>query len=143
MGLPARRQTVLHPAGKPIETSFIESSNGRLRDESLNVHWVPSLADAGWPDRDLAARLQHRPTTQLTGLPNPESASGEAGPQPNCVDSRTSLAPAHPGGCYKPLMSRESLTARAVNLGSTSQATTYGRCIRFTELRAIAIELIT
>ena len=32
--------------GKPIENAFVESFNGRLRDECLNEHWFLSLADA-------------------------------------------------------------------------------------------------
>ena len=32
--------------GKPIENAFIESFNGRLRDECLNVHQFTSIADA-------------------------------------------------------------------------------------------------
>lgn len=32
--------------GKPVENAFIESFNGRLRDECLNTHWFTSLADA-------------------------------------------------------------------------------------------------
>ena len=32
--------------GKPVENAFIESFNGRLRDECLNVHQFQSLADA-------------------------------------------------------------------------------------------------
>lgn len=32
--------------GKPIQNAFIESFNGRLRDECLNEHWFLSLADA-------------------------------------------------------------------------------------------------
>lgn len=32
--------------GKPIQNAFIESFNGRFRDECLNVHWFTSLADA-------------------------------------------------------------------------------------------------
>ena len=31
---------------KPVENAYIESCNGRLRDECLNVHQVTSLADA-------------------------------------------------------------------------------------------------
>lgn len=39
--------------GKPIENAYIESFNGRFRDECLNEHWFTSLADArhvieGW-----------------------------------------------------------------------------------------------
>jgi putative transposase len=32
--------------GKPVENAFIESFNGRLRDECLNQHWFLSLPDA-------------------------------------------------------------------------------------------------
>ena len=32
--------------GKPVENCFIESFNGRLRDECLNVHWFETLDEA-------------------------------------------------------------------------------------------------
>lgn len=32
--------------GKPIENAFVESFNGKFRDECLNEHWFVSLADA-------------------------------------------------------------------------------------------------
>lgn len=32
--------------GKPTDNPFIESFNGRLRDECLNEHWSPSLLHA-------------------------------------------------------------------------------------------------
>jgi len=32
--------------GKPVENAFIESLNGRLRDECLTVHQFPSMAEA-------------------------------------------------------------------------------------------------
>ncbi|KWE54314.1 hypothetical protein WT51_03640, partial [Burkholderia territorii] len=32
--------------GKPTDNAFVESFNGTLRDECLNVHWFTSLADA-------------------------------------------------------------------------------------------------
>ena len=32
--------------GKPVENAFIESFNGRFRDECLNEHWFKSLDDA-------------------------------------------------------------------------------------------------
>jgi hypothetical protein len=39
--------------GRPVENGYIESFNGRLRDEFLNVEWFTSLTDArnklaGW-----------------------------------------------------------------------------------------------
>lgn len=33
-------------AGKPTDNAYIESFNGRFRDECLNVHWFLSLEDA-------------------------------------------------------------------------------------------------
>ena len=44
--------------GKPVENAFIESFNGRLRDECLNVHQFISIDDAQAQDRSLARRLQ-------------------------------------------------------------------------------------
>ena len=32
--------------GKPTDNAFVESFNGRLRDECLNAHWFLSIADA-------------------------------------------------------------------------------------------------
>ena len=32
--------------GKPTDNCFIETFNGSLRDECLNVHWFASLAEA-------------------------------------------------------------------------------------------------
>lgn len=32
--------------GKPIENAFVESFNGKFRDECLSVHWFSNLADA-------------------------------------------------------------------------------------------------
>ncbi len=32
--------------GKPVQNAYIESFNGRLRDDCLNQHWFRSLADA-------------------------------------------------------------------------------------------------
>ena len=32
--------------GKPTDNAFVESLNGRFRDECLNTHWFLSLADA-------------------------------------------------------------------------------------------------
>lgn len=46
MGDPARCTALLHPSGSPVENGFIESFNGRLRDECLNVEWFSSLTDA-------------------------------------------------------------------------------------------------
>lgn len=34
------------PPGRPVENAFIESFNGKLRDECLNQHHFRSLAEA-------------------------------------------------------------------------------------------------
>jgi putative transposase len=39
------RLTYIQP-GKPVQNSFIESFNGRFRDECLNANWFENLADA-------------------------------------------------------------------------------------------------
>jgi transposase InsO family protein len=32
--------------GKPVENAFVESFNGKFRDECLNEHWFQSIAEA-------------------------------------------------------------------------------------------------
>lgn len=39
-------QLCLIRPGRPVENAFIESFDGRLRDECLNVEWFSSLEDA-------------------------------------------------------------------------------------------------
>jgi putative transposase len=56
--------------GRPVENGFIESFNGRLRDECLNVEWFASLAEA----RDKLAAWRehynhHRPHSALNDRP--------------------------------------------------------------------------
>ena len=41
-----RRVSVSSAQGRPVENGFIESFNGRLRDECLNVEWFGSLASS-------------------------------------------------------------------------------------------------
>jgi putative transposase len=55
--------------GKPVENAYIESFNGRLRDECLNVHQFVSMADAR--TKIEAWRLdynEHRPHSSLGHL---------------------------------------------------------------------------
>jgi putative transposase len=56
--------------GKPVENAFIESFNGRLRDECLNVHQFTSIEDArsrieAWR-RDYNQRRPHSSLGHLT-----------------------------------------------------------------------------
>ena len=50
--------------GKPQQNAFIESFNGRLRDELLNETLFTSLSPCSRGSGDLEGRLQHRPATQ-------------------------------------------------------------------------------
>jgi putative transposase len=43
------------PRGKPTDNAFIETFNGTLRPECLNLHWFDDIAQAA--DRGLAVRL--------------------------------------------------------------------------------------
>jgi len=56
--------------GRPVENGFIESFNGRLRDECLNVEWFTSVEDAR---KQLAAWRDdynhHRPHSALADRP--------------------------------------------------------------------------
>ena len=68
--------------GKPVQNAYIESFNGRLRDECLNQHWFFSLADA----RQIveAWRLdynQARPHSSLGGLTPEEYRLGIMQPE--------------------------------------------------------------
>jgi putative transposase len=56
--------------GKPVENAFIESFNGRLRDECLNAHVFASTTEALSRPERLAAGLQSRPPAQRLARPN-------------------------------------------------------------------------
>ena len=67
--------------GKPVQNAFVESFNGKLRDECLNLHWFRSLRHA----RDeIAAWRRHynaeRPHSALGYLPLMEFLSTTAAP---------------------------------------------------------------
>ena len=56
--------------GKPTDNSFVESFNGSLRDECLNLHWFESLEDAkekieGWR-RDYNESRPHQALNEQT-----------------------------------------------------------------------------
>jgi putative transposase len=63
-------------AGKPMQNAYIESFNGKFRDECLNEHWFRSLAEA----RAIIAAWrmdynQHRPHSALGYVPPAEFAA--------------------------------------------------------------------
>ena len=83
--------------GKPVENAYVESFNGKFRDECLNEHWFASLAEArviieAW-------RREYnleRPHSSIGNIPPAEFANAwrlAAGPQ------ITSNQPADSGSC--------------------------------------------
>jgi putative transposase len=60
----------IRPA-KPVENAFIESFNGRLRDECLNVHQFTSLADAQAIIEAWRVDYNHRRPHSSLGHPTP------------------------------------------------------------------------
>jgi putative transposase len=56
--------------GKPTQNAFIESFNGRLRDECLNTNWFPTLEAARVVIRDWQRHYNHdRPHSALGRVP--------------------------------------------------------------------------
>ena len=53
--------------GKPNQNAYIESFNGRLRDECLNEHWFTQPAACPRRDRTLAAGIQRGATEEGVG----------------------------------------------------------------------------
>jgi putative transposase len=56
--------------GKPVQNAFIESFNGKFRDECLNQNWHTSLERCAANHRSVASGLQHCAPTQLVGIPD-------------------------------------------------------------------------
>ncbi len=77
--------------GSPWENGYVESFNGKFRDELLACEAFNTLAEAKRPDRAMARALQHRAAAQLAGLP---AASTRGRP----VENATSRSSASSGG---------------------------------------------
>lgn len=58
--------------GKPVQNAFVESFNGKFRDECLNLHWFNSLRHA----REAIARWRAHYNTE-----RPHSALGYLSPK--------------------------------------------------------------
>ncbi len=54
--------------GKPVQNAYIESFNGRLRDECLNANWFTSLSDARRKIEIWRRDLQRTTSTQFVKL---------------------------------------------------------------------------
>ena len=78
--------------GKPVENAYIESFNGRLRDECLNEHWFMTMAHArrvieSW-------RIEYnteRPHSSLGNLTPEEFAAESRGASPRPSGGETAL----------------------------------------------------
>ena len=57
--------------GKPMQNAFVESFNGRMRDELLNETLFFDLDDARDQDRGVGRRLQRRAPALVAGIPHP------------------------------------------------------------------------
>lgn len=68
--------------GKPVENCFVESFNGKMRDECLNAHWFTTIADARREIELWRLDYNHvRPHSSLGGL-TPAEFSRNAGLRP-------------------------------------------------------------
>ena len=82
--------------GKPVENCYIESFNGRLRDECLNESWFVNLADA---QRTIEAwRIEYNVARPHSGLANRTPAEftmtfSEKGPPHLPSDARSAADP--------------------------------------------------
>jgi putative transposase len=65
--------------GKPVQNAFVESFNGRLRDECLNANWFISLSDARRKIESWRQDYNHqRPHSSLNYMPPAEFARTRA-----------------------------------------------------------------
>lgn len=66
--------------GKPVENAFIESFNGKIRDECLNENWFSSLEDAARTIEEWRIDYnKNRPHSSLGGLSPEEFANKMTG----------------------------------------------------------------
>ncbi len=110
LGVSTGVQLDLIRPGKPVENGYIESFNGRLRDECLNGEIFFSLADA----REKLERWRNdynerRPHSSLADRTPAEFASAvESGPSPSPSSLRQSRSPVK--GSLAPGKKRPPLT---------------------------------
>jgi putative transposase len=66
---PTAVQLIFSRPGKPVDNAFIESFNGRVRDECLNTHWFYGLEQARQVIHEwLEDYNNRRPHSSLAGL---------------------------------------------------------------------------
>jgi putative transposase len=71
--------------GKPVQNSYIESFNGRFRDECLNTNWFENLSDARRKIEAWRSEYnQQRPHSSLA-YRTPEEFARQWGPSPSLI----------------------------------------------------------
>ena len=103
--------------GRPVENGFIESFNGRLRDECLNVEWFTSLDDA----RQKLAKFrehynQQRPHSALADRTPAAFAALHQGKASHLLGRALQSLLMEPLKCAKPVSAVEERTYTAQNL---------------------------
>jgi len=103
--------------GRPVENGFIESFNGRLRDECLNVEWFSSLDDA----RNKLAKFrehynQQRPHSALADRTPSAFAALHQGKASTLLGRALQSLFMEPLECAKPASTAEERTYPAPNL---------------------------
>jgi putative transposase len=103
--------------GRPVENGFIESFNGRLRDECLNVEWFTSLDDA----RQKLAKFrehynQQRPHSALADRTPAAFAALHRGKASTSMGRAFQSLLIEPLECAKPASIEEKRTYTAPNL---------------------------
>jgi transposase InsO family protein len=67
-------------AGKPVENAYVESFNGKLRNECLNQHWFTDLLDARRLIEEWRIAFNEvRPHSSLDGMTPKEYAAANNG----------------------------------------------------------------
>jgi len=61
-----------HHFRRTVENAFVESFNGKFRDECLNEYWFLKSGARDRDDRAVARRLQHRASTQRVRRRTPD-----------------------------------------------------------------------
>src|SRR5690606_17643145 len=80
--------------GKPVQNAFIESFNGTLRDDCLNLHWFLSLIDAKRTIEDWRRDYNDfRPHSSLGGLTPSEFGGNQSGAEKQLSTTISSAVP--------------------------------------------------
>jgi len=94
--------------GKPVQNAFVETFNGKFRDECLNEHWFVDLHDARRTIETYRRDYNsYRPHSSLGGL-TPEEFASRAWPSSPFVRLVVLSRPAHPRQPATPALAVEA-----------------------------------